>query len=82
MATKKTARSFEESLERLEEILRTLESGESELAEMLGLYEEGVALIRTCNEQLTQAEQSVKMLQLGANGELTLKDFGENGEEK
>ena len=81
MATKKTERSFEESLARLEEILRTLESGESDLAAMLGLYEEGVALIRSCNDQLTRAEQSVKMLQLGANGELTLKDFKENGEQ-
>ena len=80
MATKKTARSFEESLARLEDILRTLESGESDLNAMLELYEEGVALIRSCNEQLTRAEQSVKMLQLGANGELTVKDFGENGE--
>ena len=44
MATKKP--SFEESMERLEEIVRTLESGSEGLDSSLKLYEEGIALVR------------------------------------
>ena len=66
--------SFEESLVRLEEILHTLESGEGGLDAMLGLYEEGVGLIRSCNEKLEKAEQSVKMLQMKSDG-VALTDF-------
>ena len=67
---------FEASLARLEEILRALESGYATLDEMLKLYEEGVGLIRSCNERLEAAEQSVKMLQLQPDGSVGLVDFG------
>ena len=68
--------NFEASLARLEEILRALESGDALLDEMLKLYEEGVGLIRFCNERLESAEQSVKMLQLQSDGSVGLTDFG------
>jgi exodeoxyribonuclease VII small subunit len=68
--------NFEASLARLEEILRALESGDASLDEMLKLYEEGVGLIRFCNEKLESAEQSVKMLQLQSDGSVGLTDFG------
>lgn len=68
--------NFEASLARLEEILRALESGDASLDEMLKLYEEGVGLIRFCNEKLESAEQSVKMLQLQPDGSVGLTDFG------
>ena len=75
MAEKSTKKmSFEQSLARLEEILHTLESGEGGLDATLKLYEEGVGLIRSCNEQLEKAEQSVKMLQIKPNG-IALTDF-------
>ncbi len=66
---------FEESLSRLEEILRCLESGDTALDEMLKLYEEGIALIRGCNEQLENAEQKVRMITLQADGKVALSDF-------
>lgn len=68
--------TFEASLERLEEILRALESGDATLDGMLKLYEEGVGLIRACNEKLESAEQSVKMLQHGTDGNIEMVDFG------
>ena len=67
--------NFEASLARLEEILRALESGDATLDEMLKLYEEGVGLIRSCNETLEAAEQSVKMLQFRPDGNVGLVDF-------
>lgn len=73
--------TFEESLLRLEEILGVLESGNAELDAMLKLYEEGVSLIRSCNQKLEAAEQSVKMLALQSDGNVALTDFKVDGEE-
>lgn len=78
----KKTMTFEASLERLEEILRALESGDATLDGMLKLYEEGIGLIRACNEKLEAAEQSVKMLQLGANGSVDLVDFEKAEDDK
>ena len=54
--------TFEEAVERLEEIVKALESGKSGLDETLRLYEEGIALVRECNEKLDGAEQKIRML--------------------
>ena len=72
---KKEEMTFEAAVERLEEILRGLESGDADLATSLKLYEEGVGLVRTCTEQLEKAEQSVKILQLREDGKAVLADF-------
>ena len=78
MATKKKA-DFEASMARLEEIVRSLESGAEGLDSALKLYEEGIALARECSETLDKADMSVKMLQMKSDGSAALVDFG--GEE-
>ena len=65
MAAKKTAMSFEQSLDRLEEIVRHLEKGDLPLSDSLALYEEGTALIAACSKQLDEAEQKVVKLKKG-----------------
>lgn len=70
---------FESSMERLEQIVRALESGDMGLEESLKLYEEGITLVRSCNETLEQAEQSVKLLRLQPDGSVTLEDFNNGG---
>ena len=67
--------SFEDAVERLEEIIKNLESGDMDLDKSLKLYEEGIGLVRNCSELLEKAEQSVKMLQLQADGGVALTDF-------
>ena len=62
-------KTFEQSLARLEEIVRLLEKGDAPLAESLGLFEEGAGLIRACGELLDDAEQKVVQLKKGADGE-------------
>ena len=79
MATKKP--DLEASLARLEEIVRTLESGSEGLEKSLKLYEEGVALVRACTEILENAEQKVKMLALRPDGTAALTDFDPDGED-
>lgn len=67
MAEKK--KSFEESMVRLDIIVKQLEKGDAPLDESLALFEEGTALIRTCNKMLEAAEQKVVRLKKGPDGE-------------
>lgn len=60
-------KSFEQSLARLDEIVRHLEKGDLPLSESLTLFEEGTALLASCSKQLDEAEQKVVMLRKGAD---------------
>ena len=61
--------SFELSLKRIEEIVKSLENGSAPLDESMKLFEEGTALIRRCGEMLDKAEQQVVRLKKGPDGE-------------
>lgn len=78
MAEKKE--NFEGSMVRLEEIVRSLESGSADLDSALALYEEGVGLVRKCGKMLDEAEKKIKILQKDENGELAEKDFAPDDE--
>ena len=60
--------TFEEAIARLEEIVRALESGSAPLDESLALFEEGVGLVKLCNERLDGAEQKVRLLTKNPDG--------------
>jgi exodeoxyribonuclease VII small subunit len=66
MAEKKL--SFEQSLARLDEIVKSLERGDVALSESMKLFEEGTGLIRSCGEMLDSAEQKVVRLRKGPDG--------------
>ena len=66
--------TFEQSLARLEEIVRALESGNVPLEDLIKLYDEGTALVKHCTEKLNAAEEKVKVLQM-KDGTLTEGDF-------
>ncbi len=70
--------SFDESLRRLEQIVEQMEQGDIPLEESLKLYEEGIALSRTCAQKLQQAELTIK--RLGKDLEGNLKLFEEDAE--
>ncbi len=57
--------SFEQSLARLDEIVRHLEKGDLPLNDSLSLFEEGTGLIRRCGTMLDEAEQKVVKLKKG-----------------
>ena len=57
--------SFEQSLARLDEIVRHLEKGDLPLNDSLSLFEEGTGLIRRCGAMLDEAEQKVVKLKKG-----------------
>ena len=54
--------SIEFSLERLELIVSKMESGEVSLEKSLVLFEEGMNLIRECQDDLKKAEQRIEHL--------------------
>lgn len=60
--------SFEQSLKRLDEIVRALEKGDVALSDSMKLFEEGTVLIRRCGEMLDAAEQQVVRLRKGSDG--------------
>ena len=72
---KKENLTFEVASARLEEIVKLLENGNSSLDESLKLYEEGVALVRFCNQSLDNAEKRIKMLVSDSNGGMSEVDF-------
>lgn len=55
-------RSFEASLEALEQIVRQLEQGDLPLEKSLQLFEQGIRLSRECQERLNQAERRIEVL--------------------
>ncbi|MHB1425550.1 MAG: exodeoxyribonuclease VII small subunit [Gemmataceae bacterium] len=55
-------RTFEESLLELERMVRELEDGRLGLEDSLARYEQGVGLIKSCYQQLRQAEQRILLL--------------------
>ena len=54
--------SFEETMKRLEEIVRLLENGQVPLEESMKLYEEGVALVNSANTLLTNAKHKLMVV--------------------
>ena len=71
----KDNKSFEEALGRLEDIVRLLENGKTSLEDSLSVFEEGIGLVKYCNEKLTQAEQRVRVLLQGEDGGMQEADF-------
>lgn len=60
--------SFEKSLERLEEVVDQMESGELNLEEMIKRFEEGTKLVDQCSSKLNQVEQKIEKLIKSKNG--------------
>ena len=62
MGKKMKANSFEESINRLEELVDKMESGESSLEQNLKWFEEGMDLIKVCQTHLVDADKRVQEL--------------------
>ncbi len=62
--------SFEDSYNRLEEVIRRLEAGELGLDKSITLYEEGMRLAQYCGRKLDDAQLKVTQLLAGAADEL------------
>jgi exodeoxyribonuclease VII small subunit len=70
-----TEKKFEEAMERLENIVERLESGDLSLEESLKIFEEGMNLVNFCSKKLEEAEQKVTMLIKDQNGKYSHQPF-------
>ena len=62
------SKSFEQNMQRLEQIVRAMERGEVSLEESLKLFSEGTDLVRSCGKLLDEAELQVKKIVAAADG--------------
>lgn len=68
-------KTFEEKMQRLDQIVRALERGEVALEESLQLFREGTALVEDCGKLLDEAELQVKKIVTMADGTPSEEDF-------
>ena len=74
------AATFEQSLARLEEVVRLLEEGNLTLDRSLQLYEEGVAAYKRCQQMLEEAEGKIRELVQSLDGRLEERPFEPPGQ--
>ena len=60
--------TYEQSIARLDDIVRSMERGDVPLEQALKLFEEGAGLIASCNKMLDEVEQMVVKLKKGPDG--------------
>lgn len=67
--------NFEKAMDRLESIVEQMESGKLPLEELIQRYDEGMKLVKTCQEQLASAEQKIEIILRDNSGKAVVKDF-------
>jgi exodeoxyribonuclease VII small subunit len=68
--------TFEQSLARLEEIVRDLERNDLDLDQALRLFEEGIAHLRSAGESLRTVDARVQQLVEAADGSFSVVELG------
>ena len=69
------SQSFEQSMARLEQIVRAMERGDVALEESLKLFQEGTELVRSCQKLLDDAQLQVKKIMTAPDGSPVEEDF-------
>ena len=67
--------NFESAMQRLEEIVEEMESGKMPLEDLIVRYEEGMKLVKVCQERLASAEQRIEIITRNNAGQPIVKDF-------
>ena len=70
-----TNKTFEESMARLEQIVRAMERGDVALEESLKLFQEGTELVRSCQKILDDAQLHIKKIMTAPDGSPVEEDF-------
>lgn len=71
----KNSPTFEENMQRLEQIVRAMERGDVPLEESLKLFQEGTDLVRKCGKILDEAQLQVKKIASAVDGTPVEEDF-------
>ena len=76
------ALNFETAMNRLEAIVEQMESGKLLLEDLIVRYEEGMNLVKICQERLASAEQKIEIIARDSAGKPIVKDFEPAAETK
>jgi len=69
--------SLETAIERINAIVAEMEVGTLPLETLIARYEEGLGLVKTCQEKLDAAEKRIQIIARDAQGRASLTDFDE-----
>ena len=72
--------NFETAMDRLESIVEQMESGKLALEDLIVRYEEGMKLVKVCQERLANAEQKIEIIARNNAGQPTVKPFESTAE--
>jgi exodeoxyribonuclease VII small subunit len=67
--------NFEGAMDRLEKIVEQMESGKLPLEDLIVRYEEGMKLVKTCQERLAKAEQKIEIITRNGAGKAVVQEF-------
>src|SRR3982750_1726195 len=67
--------NFETAMDRLEKIVEQMESGQLPLEDLIVRYEEGMNLVKICQERLASAEQKIEIITRNSAGKAAVKEF-------
>jgi exodeoxyribonuclease VII small subunit len=67
--------NFEKAMSRLEAIVEQMETGKLALEDLIVRYEEGMNLVKVCQERLANAEQKIEIIARNSAGKPIVKDF-------
>src|SRR4026208_2156326 len=67
--------NFEGAMDRLEKIVDQMESGKLPLEDLIVRYEEGMHLVKVCQERLANAEQKIEIIARNSAGKPEVRDF-------
>lgn len=71
---KEKPRDFEKAMERLDEIVREMESGDLCLEKMMSHFEEGTEMLALCSRKLNEVERKIEQL-VAKNGKIETAPF-------
>jgi exodeoxyribonuclease VII small subunit len=72
---RETELNFEGAMDRLEKIVEQMESGKLPLEDLIVRYEEGMNLVKVCQERLANAEQKIEIIARNSAGKPVIKEF-------
>ena len=73
--TDKAPKKFEQHLQEVEQVVKSLEGGKLGLEESIEKYEQGMKALRQCYAILEAAEKKIQILVKEKDGSLSAKDF-------
>ena len=79
---RETELNFEGAMDRLEKIVEQMESGKLPLEDLIVRYEEGMNLVKICQERLANAEQKIEIIARNSAGKPVVNEFEPTQEPK